>query len=360
YEVLHGGRFDLATFAQSYLEYKSGQLSIKAGRQIFESFLTASNDTKMIPNTFEGIALHSRDIPFLSVKAAYLTRQKLRDHESFHHLLAYGDDPTVPGANWDENDDSAMHQGLTLSKLQAEGIDDRLAVFEATYTPAPQLELMFNYTAVPQLIASATVNGIYRFDLANGINLVPSIRYMHQMDKGAGKIGGANLAANTIGYDDPNSLDGGLFGAKIDLVQGAWDVGLGYTRVWDEGDLIAPWRKFPTSGYTRLMGQYNIYAGTKTIAIDSKYDFGETGLASGLKVRAGYAIQNFDDTKPGVQADSNAFTIHLIKTYESIPNLSTKIGMGFVEGRDDTIAMDGSLKHDSSYRDLRFEINYLF
>ncbi|MDQ1326509.1 MAG: hypothetical protein QG564_1634, partial [Campylobacterota bacterium] len=88
YEVLHGGRFDLATFAQSYLEYKNEQLSIKAGRQIFESFLTASNDTKMIPNTFEGMALESRHIPHTFIKTAYLTRQKLRDHETFHHLLA--------------------------------------------------------------------------------------------------------------------------------------------------------------------------------------------------------------------------------------------------------------------------------
>ena len=360
YEVLHGRRFDLATFAQSYLEYKNGRLCIKAGRQIFESFLTASNDTKMVPNTFEGITLHSRDIPFLSVKAAYFTRQKLRDHESFHHLLAYGDDPAILGTRWSENDDSAMHQGLTLSKLQAEGIDDRLFIFEAAHTVNSDLELMFNYTAVPELIASATINGAYTFHLKNNINITSSIRYMHQMDKGAGKIGGANLATNTISYDDPNSLEGGLFGAKIDLLQGAWDIGLGYTQVRDKGDLIAPWRKFPTSGYTRLMGQYNIYANTKTTAIDGKYDFGKAGLVSGLKAKAGYAIQNFDDTKPGVQADSNVFTIHIIKTYKSAPNLSTKIGMGFSDGKDDTVAMDGSPKDDSSYRDLRFEINYLF
>ena len=360
YEVLHGGRFDLATLAQSYLEYKSGRLSIKAGRQIFESFLTASNDTKMIPNTFEGITLHSRDIPFLSVKAAYLTRQKLRDHESFHHLLAYGDDPAMPGAYWSENDDSAMHQGLTLSKLQAEGIDDRLFVFETRYTPAPDLSVLLNCTAVPQLIASAAIDGTYNIPLSDALAAAASIRYMHQFDKGAGSIGGANLATNTIGYDDPDSLDSGLWGTKIELIHDAWNIDLGYTSVQDKGDLIAPWRKFPTSSYTRLMGQYNIYANTKTIAIGGKYDFGKAGVVPGLKAKIGYAIQNFDDTKPGVQADSDVLTLHLFKTYDSMPDFSTKLSIGIADGKKDTFSGGGVLKDDPSHNELRFEINYLF
>lgn len=360
YEVLHGGRFDLATFAQSYLEYKNERLSIKAGRQIFESFLTASNDTKMVPNTFEGITLHSRDIPFLSIKAAYLTRQKLRDHESFHHLLAYGDDPAMLGAHWSENDDSAMHQGLTLSKLQAQGIDDRLFVFETLYAPAPDLSVLLNYTAVPQLIASAAIDGTYNISLSNALAVAVSIRYMHQFDKGAGSIGGANLATNTIGYDAPNSLDSGLWGTKIELLNGAWNIDLGYTSVQDKGDLIAPWRKFPTSSYTRLMGQYNIYANTKTVMIGGKYDFGKAGVVPGLKAKIGYAIQNFDDTKPGVQADSDILTLHLFKTYDSMPDFSTKLSIGIADGEKNTVSGDGLLKDDPSYNELRFEMNYLF
>ena len=46
YGYLTDGNKNLYTFAQAYLEYRNEDLSIKAGRQIFESFLTRSNDTK--------------------------------------------------------------------------------------------------------------------------------------------------------------------------------------------------------------------------------------------------------------------------------------------------------------------------
>ncbi len=360
YKVATGNGWSMATLAQAYLEYKNEDLSLKAGRQIVESFLTASNDTKMIPNTFEGVTLETSLIPDTQFKAAYLTKEKLRDHENFSHLLAYGDDPTDPYASWTENDDGAMHKGLTLSKLNAAGIDDNLVILEAINTTIDNLTLLINYTAVPDLVSSATIDAAYAIPLSNGMILTPGLRYLRQFDNGAGAIGGANLADKTLGYDDPTSLDGGLFGVKLELAKGAWQIGLGYTDVFDEGDLIAPWRGFPTAGYTRMMGQYNWNANTKTMAVYGGYDFGKAGLIEGFQAKMGYAIQNFDDSKPGVQADSNALTIDLIKSYKSIPNLYTKIRMGFIHGDTDTIALDGNTKADPSYRDLRFEINYLF
>ncbi|MBD3789717.1 MAG: outer membrane porin, OprD family [Campylobacterales bacterium] len=361
YKVANGDGFEMLSLAQAYLEYRNEALSFKAGRQIVESFLTASNDTKMIPNTFEGAALESSFLPNTQFKAAFLTKEKLRDHETFSHLLAYGEDTlSDPHGSWDENDDGAMHKGLTLSKLRAAGINDRLVILEATNTSIKDLTVMLNYTAVPDLISSATIDAAYAFSLPGGMTLTPGLRYMHQMDDGAGTIGGANLAVNTVGYNDPSNLDGGLFGAKVELAQGIWMAGIGYTKVFDEGDLIAPWRGFPTAGYTRMMGQYNWNANTKTAAVYGGYDLGKAGLVEGLQTKVGYAIQNFDDAKPGVQADSNAFTIDLIKSYKSIPNLYAKIRMGFVNGDDDTVTTGGGIKADPSYTDLRFEVNYLF
>lgn len=360
YNVANGKGWSMATLAQAYLEYKTTGLSIKGGRQMFESFLTASNDTKMIPNTFEGLTVETTLIPQTLFKAALLTKEKLRDHEGFSHLLAYGDDSTDPYTSWTENDDSAMHKGLTLSKLQAAGINDRLVVLEATNTSVENLTLLLNYTAVPELVSSATIDAAYAIPLSNGMTLTPGLRYLRQFDNGAGAIGGANLAMKTQGYKDPSSVDGGLFGAKIELAKGPWQIGLGYTDVFDEGDLIAPWRGFPTAGYTRMMGQTNWVANTKTAAIYGGYDFDKAGLVEGFSVKLGYAIQNFDDRKPGVQADSNAFTIDLMKGFKSMPNLYTKIRIGLIDGDTNTVAMDGTTKADPSYTDLRFEINYLF
>jgi hypothetical protein len=359
YDVLTQGKYGMSSLAQAYLEYKHSQFDLQAGRVIYESFLTKSNDTKMIPNTFEGVALYSNALPDTKLQAAYLTKQKLRDHTKFHHLLAYGDDPSDPYAKYTENDDSAMHQGFTLSKLKEAGIDDRLIAVEAKNSSIDNLLLTFNYTGVPDLVSSAMIQADYSFNM-DGLTITPALRYMKQFDNGAGEIGGANLKKKTFGYDDPDSLESSLFGAKIDLAQNAWKLRLGYTKVADEGDLIAPWRGFPTGGFTRAMAQYNWYANTKTYMVRADYDFDKAGLVSGLKAFMRYAVQDFDDYKPGVQSDSNVLTLDLLKAFDSLPGFYMKTRLAYVDGDDDTVAGDDSLKSDSSYKEFRVEFNYLF
>ena len=372
YDVLTEGKYGMSSLAQAYLEYQHPHLDLQAGRVIYESFLTKSNDTKMIPNTFEGVALYSNGLPDTKLQAAYFTKQKLRDHTKFHHLLAYGDDPSDPYAKYTENDDSAMHKGLTLSKLDAAGIDDRLITLEAKNSSIDNLLLTFNYTAVPDLVSSAMIQADYSFTM-DGVKITPALRYMKQFDNGAGDIagkniagdmgderGGANLKTKTFGYKDPDSLDSSLFGAKVDLAHNAWKLRLGYTKVADEGDLVAPWRGFPTGGFSRAMAQYNWYANTRTYMVRADYDFDKAGIVSGMKAFMRYAVQDFDDEKPGVQSDSNVLTLDLLKEFDRLPGLYMKTRLAYVDGEDDTIAGDGSLKKDSSYNEIRFEINYLF
>ncbi len=358
YDLLNHGEQYIVSFAQAYLEYINENLSIKAGRLIFESFLTASNDTKMIPNTFEGVTLGSKYIPDTKVKMAYLTRQKLRDHSDFHHILARGDVIADDLSNiYSENDDPSMHLGLTELKLDIADINDRLVIFDATNRSIENLILRMNYTAVPDLVSSAMIQTDYIMKVGD-LFVIPALRYMQQFDNGAGKIGGANLKTITEGYSNPDSLDSWLFGARVDLRQDAWKLRFGYTRVADEGDLIAPWRGFPTGGFTRAMSQYNWYANTKTYMIRTDYDFDKAGLVPKLKAFIRYAIQDFDDTKPGVRyADSNVFTLDMLKEIESVPNLYLKLRMGHVSGD----AQTGTIKKlDPSYDEVRFEINYLF
>ncbi len=52
----------------------------------------------MIPNTFEGLTFNSPSLYDTSFKMAFLTKQKLRDHSDFHHVLAVGDDVNDPYA----------------------------------------------------------------------------------------------------------------------------------------------------------------------------------------------------------------------------------------------------------------------
>jgi hypothetical protein len=355
YDFRTDGTVSINSFAQAYLEYKNKDVSVKAGRQIFESFLTKSNDTKMIPNTFEGITLHGGSILDTSFKMAYLTKQKLRDHSDFHHVLAAGDDDNDPYAIYSENDDSAMHFGLQLSELEARDIDDRLIIAEAKNKSVENLTLTMNYSAVPELISSAMIQADYRIML-NGWSIIPGLRYMKQFDDGAGEIGGANLKTKTDGYSDPDSLDTSLLGARVDVVEDAFKLRFGYTKVADEGDIVAPWRGFPTAGFTRAMAQYNWYANTKSYMIQLDYEF---EMIDEFKIISRFVVQDFDDDKSGVQSDSKVFTIDLFKGIGESP-LYVKTRYAHVDGDDDTIAADGTLKKDSSYDELRIEINYLF
>ena len=361
YDAMHGRHRGIESLAQAFVEYRDAQSSLKVGRLLFESFLTQSNDTKMIPNAFEGVTFESQRLPDTGLKMALFTRQKLRDHRDFHHLLAYGDNPEDPYAKWSENDDSAMHRGLTLSRLTSQGIEDRLLVIELQNHALDRAKLKLNYTAVPELIASAMVEGSYQWAMAE-TKVIPAVRYMKQFDEGAGAIGGANLRLNTVGYTNPDSLDGGLVGLRMDVAQKRWRVRLGYTHIMDEGDIVAPWRGFPTGGYTRAMGQYNWYANTDTYMVQTEYKVGdELTFLSKVHVRMRYAIEDFDDAKAGVQSDAQVWTLDVVKKgFDVAPNLYGKFRVAHVQGDDETMAQDGTLKPDPSYNEARLEFNYLF
>ena len=355
YDFFNEGKKGMTTLAEGYLEYKYSDTSLKLGRQIFESFLTKSNDTKMVPNTFEGISLQSQSFLETKWKAAYLTKQKLRDHAKFHHVLAFGDKSTEPYSIFSQNDDAAMHVGLTLSKLKAKGIDDKLVILEGLNRSVENLTLQGNYTTVPELLSYAMLQVSYHLDLGEW-SVLPAVRMLYQLDEGAGEIGGANHLTLTRGYANPNSLESSLLAARIDVVNEAFKLRFAYSEVADKGDIIAPWRGFPTGGFTRAMGQYNWYANTKSYMAQLDYEFESV---PDLKVISRFVIQDFDDEKLGVQADSTVFTLDFAK--KLVDNrLYLKTRYAHVVGDDNTILSNGFKKLNPSYNEVRFEINYLF
>lgn len=355
YDVLTKGKQSITVLAEGYLDYTYEHTNVKLGRQIFESFLTKSNDTKMIPNTFEGISIESRLFNNTSLDFAYFTKQKLRDHAHFHHVLAYGDESSDPYAFYKENDDSAMHIGLVKSKLDARGIEDRLIVVEANNRSIENLVLRANYTAVPKLVSSAMIQADYLISLDKW-SVIPGIRYMKQFDDGAGVIGGANLKTLTQNYTNPNSVDAALYAARVDFVQEGLKVRFAYSSIADKGDIIAPWRGFPTGGFTRAMAQYNWNANTKSAMMQLEYDFERI---ENFKLISRYAIQDYDDEKIGVQADSNVFTLDMIKVLHN-KQVYLKTRYAHVMGKDNIVTSSGFRKLDPSNNELRIEVNYLF
>jgi len=364
YEAYYDDDFYMNVIAQLYAEYKISQSSIKYGRQKFESFLTRSNDTKMIPNTFEGLTLVSGDLPKTTVQLAWLTKQKLRDHTDFHNVLTY---KSSAGIRWDNNDDSAMHRGLSYQNYQAAGeeTDNDLLVAQVENNSIDRLKLMFNYTAVPDVVSSATIEAHYAIPVGT-YKIIPGARYMYQFDNGGGSIGGASLTGllspfaeislvNNGGYDNPDSLDGSLVALRIDLKSGApWSFRLGYSHIGDKADIVAPWRGFPTGGFTRAMGQYNWFSNTRTWMLRGDYDFGKAGWVSGLTAMFRYAIQDYDDDKIVPLTDRNILNLDAIYKIKACPGLQARVRMVFANAKQNCIGVD------PSYNEYRFEMNYLF
>ncbi len=358
--VATGDRDGMTAIPQAYLSFKKSRVELKLGRFLVETFMLQSHDTKMIPNAFQGAHLRISTIPKTKVTLAYITKQKLRDHENFHGVLSYNDDTSTPYAQWLGNDDGAMHRGLTTSKLNARGINDRIILFETKNRSIKDTQVRVGYTALPELVSSMVLEAAHKFKFENGVKIKPALRYMQQFDNGAGDIGGSNLRNDTTGYTNANTLATNLMAGRVDFIFDRSSLRLAYSKVGDQGDIIAPWHAQPTAGYTRPMSGMNWYANTGTFMLRADYDFPKRSLFEGLHVMSRYAINNFDDNKPGVTADTNVFTFDLIKRFEENPNLFLKLRSIMVREDHKIANLDGSYKKDPSYNALRLEMDYLF
>jgi len=350
YNVATGGHYGMTVLAQAYLQYDVTKKSkVVLGRQMFETVFTKSNDTKMIPNTFDGATATIKDLPKTTIKLGYLAKQKLRDHTTSHDVLAYTpDDPTTSyNDSWDGNDDSAINKNLTVDRI---GDDNKLLVASITNKSIKNLKANVSYAAVPGVLSNLVLEAHYAIPVGS-MKIVPGVRYMMQFDDLGANYGVANLKGNQDGYTDPNSLDTDLLCARVDFKQGAFLGRLGYSKVADKADIVAPWRGFPTGGFTRAMAQYNWYANTKTYMLRLGYDFGKANILPGFSIMGRYAIQDFDENKAGVAADSNVIHIDLRQNIAKNSELKFRFG---------SVSADEKAGKDYSYNEYRLEYNYFF
>lgn len=365
-KVIEDGSWDMSVLAQAYLEYNLYKTSIKYGRQLFESALTASNDTKMIPNTFYGVSIESNDVPDTNIKLAYFTTQKLRDHTTFHDVITFGDGSASTSTNnpeWNGNDDNGAHKGLSYANFKnaGESVDHDLIVAAISNKSIKNLKADFTYTEVPNVLSSIVAELNYKIPLTSDSSLTPGFRYIEQFDNGGGEVGGAALSGKlagkttNLGYKDNNSLDARAYMARLVYNSGGLQLLAGYSQIADKADIVAPWRGFPTGGYTRAMAQLNWIANTKSYMGEVSYDFGKAKIIDGFKVMGRYVIQDFDESKQvaGVQADSKVVHIDLIKKITD--NFEARARFAQANFKDKLTTTD-----KDSYLEYRFELNYMF
>ncbi len=351
----------MTVIGESYLQYDGVTTKYRLGRQLFESPFTASNDTKMIPNSFDGLTVESKIIKDSEIQLAYFQRQKLRDHTSSHDVLTFGDEKAN---NWGNQDDSAVHKGLSYANFvkAGEDPDNELVIATVKNKSLKNLELSAGYLAVPEVLNQTVVEANAKIDLGS-VKLGAGARYMIQGDDGAGDIGGASISGKLAGwttgdkrgYVDPKNLESSLFAVKLTagLLNNALNLHYGYSQVSDDADFVSPWRGFPTAGYTRPMALLNWYANTKTSMLQANFDLGKLNIIDGTQILMRYAMVDNDEEKPDVESDRNVIEVTTTKNWKSFPNFQSKIRLGFVDA-------DEKNSIDSSYNEYRLELNYLF
>ena len=355
---INSGDKSMYVLGQANLNYKLSKTDFTLGRQLVETFYTKSNDTKMVPNTFDGFVLTTKNLPQTTLKAAYLTKQKLRDHTTEHSVLMVGDvnSSTSVTPQWTQNDDAGMLKGLTYSKLQAAGkpTDAPLIILDIQNSSIDNLKVNFSSYVVPELLSQAMGELNYKIQL-DGFSITPGFRYIQQFDNGAGAIAGASLSvllSNSTAYKDPKSLNSKMIAARIVTKIDDYKINLAYTNILDEADLVTPWRGFPTSGYTRSMGMYNWRANTKSYRLELVKGANKTGIYKDVFIQTSILYMDGDDKK-SILADSMFYYVGFVQNIPSFPEFQYRLRLGY---RD----FIGHSALVSDYLDSRLEFNYLF
>ena len=355
YNYVNTGSKSMAVIGQANIAYTYSQTKLIVGRQLVETFYTKSNDTKMIPNTFDGAVVNSTDLKDTQLTLAYLQKQKLRDHTDAHSVLMYGDENLSSHRypQWSQNDDGAMHRGLTYSALKAAGkaTDAPLIVLDAQNSSLQNTKLNFSSYLVPELLSQIMAEVNYKLQL-NGFSITTGLRYIQQFDNGAGKVGGASLYKIGLdGYKDANSLDGGMLGARIVTKFRDYKINLAYTGTFDKADLVTPWRGFPTAGYTRSMGMYNWRANVKSYRLELVKGANAKGIYTTPFIQTSVLYIDGDQSK--AETENLFYYAGLIQNLPAMPQLQYRLRLGWRDFIGDSSSV-------SDYLDSRFELNYLF
>ncbi len=389
YSFLQTGNKNMAVLGQAYLRYDWwNATSVIAGRQLVETFYTKSNDTKMIPNTFDGLVFQTEDIPDSSLKLAYLQRQKLRDHVEAHSVLMVGDcesdgcydsltDPVEilaqeKIASLSENDDSAMHKGLTYTRLKEAGKPTDAPLITGDFHTSFDYALDFDasFYVVPELLSQVMTEVNYEMKIGS-LRVIPGVRYIKQFDNGAGEVGGASLsgdlnASNQKSYSDYSSLDSQMIAARLVVKVKNYKLNFAYTYILDEADLVTPWRGFPTSGYTRSMARYNWKANTKSYRAEFVRCTSTDGIYNDIYVQASVMYQDNDERKSSLQLDDSLYYyVGLMQNIASLDNLQWRFRLGYQQylNTDQKYLDDEDLVFsdtDLNNLDVRLEFNYFF
>ncbi|MGQ0578254.1 MAG: OprD family outer membrane porin [Betaproteobacteria bacterium] len=310
--LLTPGQEGYTVLGQIYGEFKfTDRLAGAFGRKEYNTPYINKNDTRMTPNTFEGVSLYGKSggkdgAPEWRYGGGYITKIKERNSDEFVSMSVDAGASVergvyVAGANY-------LKKEFTIGAANYYS-DDIINIFytEAKYVPS----------------------------LSEGTKLKLAAQFSDQQSTGDDLLTGTAFSTHQ-------------WGVKADLDLGAALLTLAYTDTADGATMRNPWSGYP--GYTSVQVQDFFRAGESAVMLKAAYDFSRHGL----KGTSAYALWVHGS---GVEAPAyNEDEVDL--NLQWVPDKGGSLrGMSF-RLRYANVSQRGG--GDPEINDFRFIVNYDF
>ena len=381
-----------SVMAQSYLQYTIAQSKITGGRFLMTNPWITPNDTKMIPIAIQGAQIVSNDLANTTIQVDYADKIKERGMTYFGSMSDTGDTPDAI-KNYYRTRYTAT---ATPTYGTLYGVDEApgVAIIGVKNKSIDSLEIQAWGMHWDDIIDQGVLEANYAIEAGDAI-ITLGARYMEQFDQGAGDIitpmsgtsiysYGAVTATNPTGGtskvrfkgDDDNSVDTYMVALRAVTNYGPAKLLLAYSHTDGGGDLIAPWRGFPTYDYTRSMTITDWNANTYAYKAQFDYDF--NAMVAGLSAFISYSYYDRDPSKVGYQGatdryynngDTRQWNMDALYKVPSAKGLELKarymIQNNQILAQSENVGSNTGAKsegygNDTSNREFRLEANYRF
>ena len=373
-----------SVLAESYLKYSIVKSTLTGGRFLMTNPWISPNNTKMIPLAVEGASFVSKDIPNTIIQFDFADKVKERGMSYFGNMADTGDTPDAI-KNYYRTHYTPVAPGLYGSGGQAPGV----FVVGATNKSINALELQAWFMNWQDIVNQGRIEANYALPVGDAI-ISFGARYMQQWDTGAGNIilpatgstsYGALVASSTSTAGTSgtavekkgggnNNIGTDLTAVRVAVTYGPAKLMAAYSHTDSGGDILAPWRGFPTDGYTRSMTQTDWNANTKAYKIQLDYDLKQ--LTQGLSASVSNSFYDRDPSKLPYQActdryynngDTHQWNFDAIYKVPYIKNLELKARYMIQKNQvlaSATATPSQGFNNDTSNNELRLEANYRF
>jgi hypothetical protein len=309
--LLQPGQDGYTVLGQIYGEIKlADQLFGALGRKEYSTPFINKNDTRMTPNTFEGVSVYGKaggkeGTPGWQFGGGYLSKIKLQNADQFVWMSV------AAGATVD--------RGVYLAGAKFE--QKNLSIGAIDYYSDDIINIFYT-------------EANYVLPLASGDQLTLAAQFADQQSTGDDLLTGQAFSTNQ-------------WGLKADLSLGAALLTMAYTSTADRASMQSPWGGYP--GYTSVQVENFNRAGESAVLLRAAYDFSGLG-AEGLSAYALW-VNGRGVAAPDYNEDEVDLNLQWTPRGDALRGVSFRLRFAQVK-------QEGS--GDPTLNDFRFIVNYNF